>query len=65
MKSIAGGVAEKAGSGLEYVKGKIFGDKGESSSNSYSYNPPNQNDDPGYTQMGDNKRNSLIDKYNY
>jgi hypothetical protein len=63
MKSIAGGVADKASSGIEYVKGKIFGDKGESISTNYS--PPAYDDDSAYTQMGDNKRNSLIDRYNY
>jgi hypothetical protein len=61
MKSIAGGVAETASSGLGYVKGKIFGEKDQSNNSGYS---PPSHDDPGYTQIGD-KRNNLIDKYNY
>jgi hypothetical protein len=66
MKTIAGGVAEKASSGLGYVKGKIFGEKDQiNSTSSYAYTPPNYDDDSGYTQMSDNKRNSLIDRYNY
>jgi hypothetical protein len=60
MKNIAGGVAEKASSGLGYVKGKIFGEGEQTPSR--NYNPPGYDDDAAYTQMGD-KRNSLIDRY--
>ena len=63
MKNIASGVADKASTGLGYVKDKIFGEKAQSSSTIYK--PPSYDDDSGYTQMDDNRRSGLIDRYNY